>query len=287
MTFHRLYIATLFMVVIVAAAFFAITGYSYYSLSIEERFFHSGHNLLKPSGLVGHGLGIAGSFLLLTGVGSYMIRKRYQRFSRLGLLRHWLEFHIFLCILGPILILYHTTFKFGGLVSISFWSMVAVVLSGFAGRYIYIQIPRTIEGKEMNLQEIGHLKEELRQKLLDDSGMSEDTLQEILHAVRMRPDRSGGNLLSRSFRKFLFGLRTKRRVREILRQHQVSGTNIRQVVGLISEEISLNRKIDRLITMQNMFRYWHIAHLPFALLMLIIMVIHIAVAIAFGAHWIF
>ena len=52
-------------------------------------------------------------------------------------------------------------------------------------------------------------------------------------------------------------------------------------------EISLNRKIDRLDTMQNLFKYWHVAHLPFALVMLIIMIIHVAVTIAFGYRWIF
>ena len=39
--------------------------------------------------------------------------------------------------------------------------------------------------------------------------------------------------------------------------------------------------------MQKLFRYWHIAHLPFALIMLIIMVIHVGVTLAFGYKWIF
>jgi type IV secretory pathway VirB2 component (pilin) len=36
-----------------------------------------------------------------------------------------------------------------------------------------------------------------------------------------------------------------------------------------------------------MFKYWHIAHLPFALIMLVIMVIHVGITLAFGATWIF
>jgi hypothetical protein len=39
--------------------------------------------------------------------------------------------------------------------------------------------------------------------------------------------------------------------------------------------------------MQNLFKYWHVAHLPFALMLLIIMVIHIAVVLTFGYKWIF
>ena len=286
-TIHRIYVALLFVVIILTTLYLFDQGYSYYSLSIDQRFFHSEHQQLKPSGTIGHGLGIAGSFMMLVGVGSYMMRKRIQRFSRLGILKYWLEFHIFLCTLGPIFILFHTSFKFGGLVAVSFWSMVAVVLSGVVGRYIYIQIPRTIEGREMNLGEINQIKDELLQKLTTGSGMDDNTLEKILQAVKQRPDRSAGNMLSRTIEKFKFELRTKRKVKQILRQHQVTGKNYREIIRLITEEIKLNRKIDRLISMQNLFKYWHIAHLPFALLMLIIMLIHIGVSLAFGAHWIF
>ena len=286
-TIHRIYIALLIIVVVLTTTFLAVKGYTYYSLSIEQRFFHAEHQLLKPSGYIGHGLGIIGSFMMLIGVGSYMLRKRVQRFSRLGVLKYWLEFHIFLCTLGPIFILFHTSFKFGGLVAVSFWSMIAVVLSGVIGRYIYIQIPHTIEGREMNLNEIDQLKNEIREKLVSGSGMDSETLEEVLQAVKMRPDRSGKNMLARSIEKFKFERATKLKVQQILRHHQISGTNYNEIIKLISEEINLNRKIDRLISMQNLFRYWHIAHLPFALLMLIIMLIHIAVSITFGAHWIF
>ncbi len=48
-----------------------------------------------------------------------------------------------------------------------------------------------------------------------------------------------------------------------------------------------NRRIERLDIMQNLFRYWHVAHLPFALVMLIIMVIHVGVTLLFGYRWIF
>jgi hypothetical protein len=107
---------------------------------------------------MGHGLGIIGSALMIIGVFTYMARKRQRSLMRLGVLKHWLEFHIFMCSLGPIMVLFHTAFKFGGLVAISFWSMVAVFLSGIIGRFIYIQIPRTIEGRELSLSEVKDMK---------------------------------------------------------------------------------------------------------------------------------
>jgi hypothetical protein len=56
---------------------------------------------------------------------------------------------------------------------------------------------------------------------------------------------------------------------------------------MVRNDIKLNRRIDRLEYMQNLFRYWHVAHLPFALVMLIIMIVHVGVTILFGYRWIF
>ena len=284
---HKIYIGSLLSIVLVVTVYLGYLGYSYYTLNIEARFFHPDHVLLKPSGTIGHGLGIVGSLMIIVGVSTYMLRKRISRLSRIGILKHWLEFHIFLCFLGPILVLYHTAFKFGGLVAVSFWSMVAVVASGVIGRYIYLQIPRSIEGRELNLNEINLIKDELNARLKTVYQLEESILEQILSAVKKRPDRSGKSMLKRSIVKFIFELRTIREVKSILKTHQIQGVSYREVMGLIKDEIRLNRKIDRLISMQNLFRYWHVVHMPFALLMLIIMLIHVAVTVTFGARWIF
>ena len=157
-TAHRIFIYMMVAVVFVALIALINRGFSYYNLALEERVYHPDHLLLKPSGLLGHGLGIAGTLLIIIGVSSYMARKRYRWMSRLGILKHWLEFHIFLCTLGPVLVLFHTAYKFGGIVAISFWSMVAVFLSGIIGRFIYLQIPRSIEGRELSLNEVRDMK---------------------------------------------------------------------------------------------------------------------------------
>jgi len=284
---HRIYLLVLFSIGMLVTLYLALEGYDYYLLGIEHRFDHPDHQILKPSGALGHGLGIIGSLMMIVGVSIYMLRKRVRMFSRLGILKHWLEFHIFLCSLGPVLVLYHTAFKFGGLVAISFWSMTAVVLSGIIGRYIYLQIPRTIEGREMSLNEINQTKGELNQKLVQVYQLDESILDAIMQAVKKRPDRSGNSMLKRSIAKFIFERNTIKEVKTILRKQKIAGKNFKEVMGLIQSEISLSRKIDRLITMQNLFKYWHVAHLPFAILMLIIMLVHVGVAITFGYRWIF
>ncbi len=171
---YRVYISALVLIIIITGIAVLYYGYSYYTTDLEHRFFHPKHDVLKSSGLVGHGMGIVGTLMILFGVFWYMARKRFRKLSRIGLLKHWLEFHIFLCVLGPILIFYHTSLKFGGVVAIGYWSMVAVVLSGVIGRFIYIQIPRSLEGRELSLNEISVMKVQLTETLVSQFKVSQE-----------------------------------------------------------------------------------------------------------------
>lgn len=284
---HRLYISMLVTIGVLITLLLAYQGFSYYSTSLEERFYHPDHANFKPSGMYGHGLGIVGTLLILIGVFSYIARKRYKSLARLGRLKYWLEFHIFLCSVGPVMVLFHTAFKFGGIVSISFWSMVAVVASGVIGRFIYIQIPRTIEGRELSLSEVQSLKSNVEDILAGTYGLDAAHSGSILESIRVAPRASGGNLLSGMINKYFEDKKTIRRVKKILRDNHLPQTHVLQISRLIKREISLNNRIERLQTMQKLFKYWHVAHLPFAIIMLIIMVVHVAVTLAFGYRWIF
>jgi hypothetical protein len=258
-------------ILVAVLVYLVYNGYAYYNTSLGERFYHADHELLKPNGLLGHGMGIIGSFLMVSGVSIYMLRKRWRFLARVGKLKHWLEFHIFLCTLGPILVLFHTSFKIGGMVSISFWSMVAVVLSGIIGRFIYIQIPRTIEGRELSLTEVRGMKTDIADILVNRYALDKDSLETIVQSTM-------GNRKERS---------SVLTVKRSLRGTQLTRSQKSQIMKLVKNEISLNQRIDRLQTMQMLFKYWHVAHLPFALVMLVIMVVHVAVSIVFGYTWIF
>jgi hypothetical protein len=284
---HKIFIAVLSLIVALTFAILAYYGFQYYNSSLEERFYQPGHEILKPSGTVGHGLGIAGSLLIIIGVTTYMARKRYRWMMRIGKLSHWLEFHIFLCTLGPIMILYHTAFKFGGLVAVSFWSMVAVFLSGVIGRFIYLQIPRTIEGRELSLSEVKEMKGDLGAILTKEYNLDEKSLHEITEVTKRTPGVIQSNLFARYFKNQAENLKAVKRTRMILQGISISQNDSGKIMVLVKNEIALNRRIDRLQTMQNLFKYWHVAHLPFAFVMLIIMVIHVIVTIVFGYRWIF
>ncbi len=283
---HRVYIATMAAIVLIVTLFLAYKGASYYATPLEERFYHPDHDYFKPSGLFGHGLGIIGTLLIAFGVSIYIARKRYKFLARFGRLKYWLEFHIFLCTLGPIMVLFHTAFKFGGIVSIAFWSMVAVVASGVIGRFIYIQIPRTIEGRMLHLHEIQSMKTDLGSLLSGSYQLDPANFQQLLAYVN-GPATSGGNLLQEMITKYLSDRSMLAGVRKDLRQQGLAGKDIKHVTRLVQQELTLSNRISRLRSMQKLFRYWHVVHMPFALIMLVIVLLHIVVTVSFGATWIF
>lgn len=282
-TLHRIYIGLFFFIGISVTILLAVNGFSYYNTSLEERFFHASHNALKPSGNLGHGFGIIGSLMMVLGVSIYMIRKRSRRLFNFGYLKHWLELHIFLCTVGPVLVLYHTAFKFGGIVSVSFWSMVFVVLSGAIGRFIYIQIPRTIQGRELDITELMKMRNEMSDRLSSEIIFDKSLLDEF--SILTSPERyKDFNLLNSIafFMKDSIRIRKfKRNLISHLKKAGISKFRFKELKRLVEAEIILTRRIGLLRTMQKFFRYWHIAHLPFAIIMFIIMIVHIIVTIIF------
>ena len=275
---HKIYIGTMVLITIVTSIYLAYTGYTYYTLPLEERFYHPNYDWFKPAGVLGHGLGILGTAMILFGVVIYIARKRYNFMSRYIRLKYLLEFHIFLCFLGSILVLFHTSFKFGGIVSIAFWSMVAVVLSGVIGRYIYIQIPRSIEGRELSLKEVQSLRDSLNTEI-QNYGIELESIQVLIEQAR--------NLNSLSPLHFINSSLTLNKIKGKLNSLNVDKSQFDKVVSAIKSEISLSQRIGRLESMQRLFKYWHVAHLPFALIMLVIVLIHVVVTLALGYKWIF
>lgn len=100
------------------------------------------------AGLFGHLLGIVGFIMMLMTEILYSLRKR-SRLARWGRMSDWLQFHIFTGLVGPFMVLLHTSWKFNGLAGVVTLGTVLIVISGFVGRYIYTRIPRTLDGVEL------------------------------------------------------------------------------------------------------------------------------------------
>jgi hypothetical protein len=276
-------VVLLAVVWIAAAGTLLYTGLDYYLLPLPERAYAPGHRLFAPTGVVGWTLGVAGTLFMLVGVSAYALRKRWPRLHGLGRLRSWLRFHIFLCTLGPFFILLHSSFKVGGLVSIAFWSMVLVVASGVFGRYVYARIPKTIHGQFRSLQSLRERHAELVERLRE-AGI---TLPETLSATA-GDVRAARGLLVSLLLAVRYDLRRRSQRKRIRRDLEMRGVDpgLREALArLADEQLQLEQQIVLLSPFQRLFRYWHTFHVPLATLMLVIALVHVAVAILFGYIW--
>ncbi|HEX2201890.1 MAG TPA: hypothetical protein VHG91_01260 [Longimicrobium sp.] len=94
-----------------------------------------------PSGLLGHALGVAGFVLMLFAETGYTWRKNVRR-EGWGPMRHWLQAHVFAGLVGPYLVLLHTSFRFRGLAGVAALLLLVVVASGVVGRFAYTAVPK-------------------------------------------------------------------------------------------------------------------------------------------------
>ena len=284
---HFIYISVFVAIITAVLVAQTLYGFSYYRTSLEDRFYHPEYNMLKPSGLAGHSFGIAGSLCILIGVGTYMARKRYRSLSSLGLLKYWLEFHIFMCVLGTILVVFHTSFKVGGLAAVSFWSMMVVFASGIAGRVIYLRIPRSIEGRALDLKEVRQMQAETLEKIRDANLLNEDGYKYVISSIEGGAGLNPPERFPVFLRKYINDRNSVREISRFLRKNNVRGSESARILTLVRNDIRVRRSIGNLEVTKELFRYWHIFHLPFAILMLIFMLMHVTVTVALGYRWIF
>ena len=269
--------------------YFYSDGFSYYTTPYAERPHHERYRELRPAGSRGLVFGIAGSAMLLLML-VYSLRKRTKLLGRLGNLPQWLNFHIYLGTMGPLLVLLHSSFKVQGLVAVAFWSMVLVAASGVFGRYLYRQVPRNIQGHQMNLQELEVLNRGLASRLKEEFGLSEEQISRLDRIDEWDANKPIGMIraLGLAVRdEWLLGALHRRLRMDYARSLRLSKRDLRQLVELSGKKAELRRRVLLLGQIQKLFHYWHVVHKPFAIIMYIVMFVHIGVAVWTGYAWIF
>jgi hypothetical protein len=266
-----------------AFAYFLASGLSYYMTPVAERARHPDYWTFKPGGSLGLQFGAAG-LVMMTLMHLYSARKRIRLLRGLGPLRNWLNGHILLGILGPLFVVLHSSFKVSGLVSISFWSMVAVALSGIFGRYLYLQIPRTRAGEELSLAEVERADRELTRRLKDEFGADAAYLEQVERASAPPPARGLIKVLVLLLLQDL-GLRGGNARVEPL--PGLPPDVARNLADVVAQKKLLRRRIVLWDAIHRLFHHWHVIHKPFAVVMYLFVVVHVVVAslTGYGFGW--
>jgi hypothetical protein len=291
---HRLRVRLAWVLAAAVVLVIAGYGYDYYSLGALERPFSPKHHILRPSGTVGIKLGMFGVLVFFL-IYLYPLRKRWGWLGRQGNSRHWLDFHVVLGATGPLIIAFHSCFKFGNIAGMAFWSMLVVTMSGFVGRYLYSQVPRGLSAAELSMKEMQDREEKLRKELAEQRetfGFSVDALYQLPTAAEVAKTPMITSLLS------MFLIDFKRPFRASLVRLQEAGfgawvfslfgllptrdLKLERAIRVAQKQATLSKHILFLTRTQEVFKLWHVVHRPFSYAFAILAIIHIGIALFMG-----
>lgn len=254
----------------------------YYLLSIAHRPLHHAHDYFRPSGRGGIIFAFVGTVMIFLNLG-YLARRSLIQIEWLGSLHSWLSFHVLTGLLGPLLILVHSTFILrSAAATIAALALMVVVATGLLGRYIYAHTPRSLQGKELELAEIRRSLSVYRDSLKK-LGMPMDAFDKTLTP--------GGGQAQEGLIAGLGALFQDRRanVENYLRLRQAV-MNSPELRPSAEEILRLGRKyfeecqwVARYHELRSLMSGWRFLHRWFAIVMLILASCHILIAFMHGS----
>lgn len=266
-----------------------VAGAGYYFAPAGDQVRSPLHPWLRPSGYVGQSAGIL-SLLIFMFLWLYPLRKKYRWLAWTGVMSKWLDVHVAVALVLPFLAAIHAAWRFDGVIGLGYWSMIVVALSGIAGRYLYVHIPRSASGLELSAEEIAAERRELMAGVAATSGLPVAQVESVL---RSDPTPYAGSGLIRAIVHMIRDDLARRRAARALRRicanrpggQQLDRRALREVVRLASREMALTQQARMLEATRNIFRFWHVVHRPFALTALVAVLVHVGVVVAMGATW--
>lgn len=293
---HRRHVTALVLLLGSLIAYLAIHGWPYYRLALDERPLSPLHSQLRSSGSLGVKLGVLGvcmfGILFL-----YPLRKRWPWLASIGSTRRWLDFHVVMGITAPIVISFHAGFKFHGLAGLAYWIMLAVALSGFIGRYVYAQIPRSLNAIKLTVDELAAQSAALSAGLAEQHTIDPTELADFL-AVPSPAEVRKMSLLSALWTMLVNDVARPLRIAR-LRRRFLTGfelltslgglassrhPELEDVIRAVRRQARLTTKIAFLDKTERLFYLWHVVHRPFSMSFVALVVIHIGVILMLGYY---
>jgi hypothetical protein len=231
--------------------------------------------------LFGHSLGILGFLLMVMTETLYSLRKR-SRNARWGKMSAWLQFHIFTGIVGPYMVLLHTSWKFNGLAGILMLMTIVVVISGFIGRYIFTAVPRTVDGAEIEAQELERQITAIESELQRQASARPETARIFAGRLAASQVEGGGiawGIWERLWVDWRERLRWQAQIRSLRAAERAQASHLDY---LLRRRDTLLRQVRSLAAARRMLAVWHAVHIPIGLSLFSLAIVHIVAAVYFA-----
>jgi len=259
-------------VVLIALAWFVATAAPYKAGS------SFGHNM----GWVGGGM----MFIML----AYSLRKRFRFLNRLGQLRYWFQMHMVFGIAGPLLALFHSTFKLGAMNSqIALYSMLLVAGSGIVGRFVYRHIHHGLYGRRATLAEIEQQMKESAESMQSVFGLVQ-AIGEKLAAFQLFALSKLDGIWAHTWRFLILRQRGRSIARVARREAWLAIDRMGREKNWSRSKLSAQRQMVKeqidnyveavcstatFVTWERLFALWHVVHVPFIYLFFFSVVVHV------------
>jgi hypothetical protein len=236
-----------------------------------------------PRSNVGFYLGVVGSVMLLLML-AYPLRKHVGFMHNWGPLKNWFRIHMIMGIVGPTLVLFHSTFHLRSInATVALFSMLGVVISGIIGRFVYTKIHYGLYGRRATLEKIqaefvGHSND--AKSRLHFAPRVEQWLQSFEHDS-IQPDRLFTshffNLLTIGLRRSILAFRCARELRRILKteRHPEFRGGASEAIQLASSYLRACQRVAQFSTYERVFSLWHVLHIPLIYILAACTIFHI------------
>ncbi len=260
---------------------FALVGFSVwvaYKVATEKYY--------TPRSDFGFYLGVVGSVMMLLML-AYPLRKHVHFMRSWGALKNWFRLHMIMGIVGPTLVLFHSTFHLRSInATVALFSMLGVVISGIIGRFIYTKIHHGLYGRRATL---GKARESL-------AGRSNDAKSRLHFAPRveqwlqsferdsMQLDRSVTSHLFSPLtigsKRIILAFRCSRELRRILKteRHPEFRGSESEAIQLSSSYLRECQRVAQFSTYERLFSLWHVLHIPLIYILAACTIFHIVAA---------
>ena len=242
-----------------------------------------------PGSTLGYNLGLAGGLLMLALL-IYPLKKRVRLLQRLGSIKPWFIFHMACGILGPLLIILHSTFRIGSQnAMVAMFSMLLVAGSGIVGRFIYVRIHNGLSGQELKLDELEGDEESEALSFNRDMHWAPDVIAMLMNFrdEAKRPDRGASGDAIRLIRLPWLERRVRNQCRRALSGHLDKRAVARrwdqpkrvlrgrQFEALVARYTATVQRAAQYEAYKRLFALWHLLHVPFLYLLAASAVYHV------------
>lgn len=256
----------------------------YYFAPLVERIDHPRHALLRPGRGLGLGLGLAASLAMVLNL-AYLLRRAPGLRFVMGSLRRWMAIHMATGVAALVLAILH-----GGLVprnstgGHALLGLVVLVVTGLIGRFAYAFVPRSANGRELEL-------DEARAELERSQGDWEHRNRELLESLRIELlGEAHGVAWERSFvGRWRSLLASQWRFRRELRRWENACREAGVAPGALRSAVHWARRAQRARLgaahyeeLRGILSSWRYLHRWVALAVVMLIALHVAAALRYG-----